>query len=600
MATHACPQCELEIPADAPAGLCPRCLLVSGAENITLPPANIREDSPQTIAALFPQLEVQRLLGRGGMGVVYQARQLHLDRLVALKLLSRDVSDDAAFAERFGREARLLARLTHPGIIAVHDSGSLAGQYYLVMEYADGGNLREGIRGGKLEAALVTGDWRPAAEGGRLNPVVAAHILGQLCDALQYAHDQGVMHRDLKPENILLTRGGVVKIADFGLAKLLAPGAGNASLTGTGQVLGTFRYMAPEQLDSPQTVDHRADLYALGVIFYELLTGDQPSGSFPPPSRFVPEYPGFDAVIRRALATDPSQRYQQAREFRSAVEAVLASSPGVAAADSMAGGAFRLSEVAGPGLMRWSGFGQILRRLLPARLLEPSPQASTRRSLAARVLSPDLCAAALCVILMFTLFAPWARLVPDGNNERTVIFSDPHTGVGGAPQAYSVSVTLVPMQLDGFDPYTPGQVTATVGGVLLFLILLTRGLRWSGLLQGVPVLIGGLIVLIGSLSFLSELRASWSHWHWPDAFVQPQEWTRKKYAVPESGKSPKIEFATPIDPFAVRQQAWQQYHASVMYIVDSGAFVAVAAGAGLIFVSIPLLRQSLIPARRGS
>src|SRR5262249_3022302 len=170
---------------------------------------------PEEIARHFPQLEILELLGQGGMGIVYKARQPRLDRLVALKILPEEAGRDPAFAERFTREARALARLTHPGVVAVYDFGQSDGRYYLLMEFVDGVNLRHVLR------------------EGRLKPAEALKVVPQICEALQYAHDQGVVHRDIKPENILLDRKGHIKIADFGLAKLLGQKAGASALTGS-------------------------------------------------------------------------------------------------------------------------------------------------------------------------------------------------------------------------------------------------------------------------------------------------------------------------------------------------------------------------------
>ena len=209
-----------------------------------------------------PGYEIVEELGRGGMGVVLKARQTKLDRLVALKVLHPEISADVAFAERFGREARALARLSHPHIVTVHDFGQVEGLSYIVMEFVAGVNLRQRLHGHRLP----------------LNEVLT--IMAQLCDALQYAHEEGIVHRDIKPENILFDKQGRVRIADFGLAKLTARTTADYTLTGAGQVMGTWNYMAPEQLDNPQGVDHRADIFALGVVLYEMLTGDVPRRGF--------------------------------------------------------------------------------------------------------------------------------------------------------------------------------------------------------------------------------------------------------------------------------------------------------------------------------
>jgi hypothetical protein len=258
---------------------------------------------PTELARRFPQLEIEGLLGRGGMGCVYRARQPQLDRLVALKILSLELSKDSAFVERFGREARALARLNHPHIVGVFDSGTAEGICYLLMEYVNGSNLRQRLTSGQLPAGL------------------ALPLLIQVCDGLDYAHNAGVIHRDIKPENILVDSNGRVKIADFGLAKLAGPS--DLLLTGTQQVMGTPRYMAPEQIERPSSVDYRADIYALGVVLYELLTGELPLGRFTPPSHRARADARLDRVVLRALEKDPACRYQQARELKKDLEQVL-------------------------------------------------------------------------------------------------------------------------------------------------------------------------------------------------------------------------------------------------------------------------------------
>jgi tRNA A-37 threonylcarbamoyl transferase component Bud32 len=309
-----CPECGAGLPADAPEGLCPQCLLRDAIGSThdaakatpaeaTAPYAGPPGLAVEELAPLFPQLELLELIGQGGMGVVYKARQPSLDRLVAVKVLPPEAGRDPAFAERFGREARALARLSHPNIVAVHDVGRAGDLYYFVMEYVDGVNLRQLIR------------------DGHLRPAQALRIVPQICDALQYAHEEGVVHRDIKPENILLDRKGRVKIADFGLAKLLGRDGENFTLTGSRQVMGTLYYMAPEQVERPLEVDHRADIYSLGVVFYEMLTGQLPVGRFPMPSEKVGSDPHFDGIVLRALEREPERRYQHASEVKTDVEA---------------------------------------------------------------------------------------------------------------------------------------------------------------------------------------------------------------------------------------------------------------------------------------
>jgi serine/threonine protein kinase len=269
----------------------------------------------EEVARLFPQLEVLGLIGQGGMGAVYRARQKELDRVVALKVLPPDIGRDRTFAERFTREARALAKLNHAGIVTLYEFGVADGLFFFLMEFVDGVNLRQLL------------------ERGRLSPREALAIVPQVCDALQYAHDQGIVHRDIKPENILLDRQGRVKLADFGVAKLVGrgnepesgvvAGAGPASLmTEAGKVMGTPQYMAPEQRERPHDVDHRADIYSLGVVFYQMLTGELPGRKLEPPSNKVRIDVRLDEVVLRALEQEPERRYQQASVLKTHVETI--------------------------------------------------------------------------------------------------------------------------------------------------------------------------------------------------------------------------------------------------------------------------------------
>ncbi len=303
-----CPKCGLPIPTEAPHGLCPKCVLLQasipteGAKGQTAP-------SREEVAAAFPQLEILELIGHGGMGFVFKARQPKLERLVALKILSRTLADDPAFAERFTREGRALARLNHPNIVAIHDFGQAGGFFYLLMEFVDGVNLRQAMR------------------AGRFTPAQALAVVPKICEALQFAHNEGILHRDIKPENILVDTKGRVKLADFGIAKLAGETASGAALTGSGATMGTPHYMAPEQVESPGTVDHRADIYSLGVVFYEMLTGELPMGRFQPPSHKVEMDVRLDEVVLHALEKEPSRRYQQASQVKTAVETIASGTP---------------------------------------------------------------------------------------------------------------------------------------------------------------------------------------------------------------------------------------------------------------------------------
>ncbi len=300
-----CPICHAPLPQGALAGLCPVCLLAQGvsADTATQPPGPAFEPPPiPELARLFPQLEVMRLLGKGGMGAVYQARQPALDRMVALKILPAQHGKGSGFTERFAREARALARLQHPHIVALHEFGQAGGFHYFIMEYVDGLNLRQ------LQASA------------RLAPRTALDIVPQICEALQYAHDQGVVHRDIKPENVLVTRDGKVKIADFGIAKIAGTVALATPLTAEGQVMGTPHYMAPEQVERPAEVDHRADIFSLGVVFYEMLTGELPLGKFAPPSRKVQVDVRLDEIVMQALEKEPRRRYQHVSEVSTEIQ----------------------------------------------------------------------------------------------------------------------------------------------------------------------------------------------------------------------------------------------------------------------------------------
>jgi serine/threonine protein kinase len=315
---NSCPKCGAALPSAATAGLCPRCLMAeamaptrAGAE-----PAAARQTlAPEELAPHFPQLEILEFLGRGGMGVVYKARQKSLNRFVALKLLAPERVRDREFAERFTREAQALAALNHPNIVTIYDFGQAGGFYFLLMEYVDGVNLRQLLRARKF------------------TPEEALAIVPPLCDALQLAHDRGIVHRDIKPENLLLDKDGRVKVADFGIAKMLGgvdaggkgggtPAAANATQT----AMGTPGYSAPEQQTDPQRVDSRADIYSLGVVFYEMLTGELPGKRIEPPSHKVQIDVRLDEVVLRALERNPELRFQQASVFKTQVETIAAAS----------------------------------------------------------------------------------------------------------------------------------------------------------------------------------------------------------------------------------------------------------------------------------
>lgn len=302
METKHCPICHAILPDNAPGGFCPACVLRDAEET----PASVHNAPPVAeIAAAFPQWEVLGIIGQGGMGIVYKVRQPNLDRIVALKILSPELGRDPAFAERFAREARTLGKLQHPNIVAVFEHGEKDGLFYLLMEYVDGVNLRQAMR------------------AGRFTPEQSLAIVPGICDALQAAHAQGIWHRDIKPENILLDREGKVKIADFGIARIVGDPQRDFTLTRTGSALGSVSYMAPEQHEKPHEVDHRADIYSLGVVIYEMLTGELPLGRFPAPSQKTAVDARIDEIVFKTLEKERDLRQQSVTEVKTDVHRAM-------------------------------------------------------------------------------------------------------------------------------------------------------------------------------------------------------------------------------------------------------------------------------------
>jgi serine/threonine protein kinase len=254
--------------------------------------------------ARLAHYEIKRLLGAGGMGEVYLAHDRRLRRLVALKLLPPALSSEPDRLERFRREARSAALLSHPNICTTHDSGCADGRFYISMEYVAGQNLRERLAAGPM----------PVGE--------ALEVAIQIADALEEARQRGVVHRDVKSANIMLTAQSRAKLLDFGLARLLAGESQTASteLTRTGAVIGTWAYMSPEQVMG-LPADHRSDLFSLGVVLYEMLTGRLPFGSRGPlPDCRAPKRASFnryvpgelDRLVTKLLARRPEKRYATA------------------------------------------------------------------------------------------------------------------------------------------------------------------------------------------------------------------------------------------------------------------------------------------------
>jgi predicted Ser/Thr protein kinase len=269
---------------------------------------------------LSSRYRVEASLGQGGMARVYRGTDRTLDRPVAIKVLADHLAADPSFVERFRREAQAAAGLNHPSIVAVFDTGSDDGIHYIIMEFVQGRVLQEIVQ-----------------DEGRILPESALEIAESVCSGLTAAHDKGLVHRDVKPANIMITPDGGVKVMDFGIARAVA----SDTMTQAATVLGTANYLSPEQARGDR-VDARSDLYSLGVVLYEMLTGQAPfvgesavavahmhlHEDPAPPSRLNPDVgPALDAVVLRAMAKDPDQRYQSAEEFRRDLERVRLGAP---------------------------------------------------------------------------------------------------------------------------------------------------------------------------------------------------------------------------------------------------------------------------------
>ncbi len=296
--------------------------------------------------------ELDGVVGRGGMAEVYRARDLRLDRIVAVKTLREDLARDQTFQARFRREAQSAASLNHPSIVAVYDTGEDTSPTshvpFIVMEYVDGRTIRDLLRDDR-----------------RLLPERALEITDGVLRALDYSHRAGIVHRDIKPGNVMLNRQGEIKVMDFGIARAVADT--QATMTQTAQVIGTAQYLSPEQARG-ERVDARSDLYSVGCLLYELLTGRPPfTGDSPvsiayqhvreapiPPSRVDPDLPDWaDPIVLRAMEKDPADRYQSAADMRSDIQRALSGFP-IAAAMPMTASYAHPS----PGTRRMDPMGQ--------------------------------------------------------------------------------------------------------------------------------------------------------------------------------------------------------------------------------------------------
>jgi serine/threonine protein kinase len=268
----------------------------------------------QTTHVLADRYELGPVLGEGGMARVYRGLDRQLRRPVAVKVLAPPFDRDSSFLERFRREARAAAGLSHPNIVAVFDSGSDDGTHFIVTELVEGETLADRL-----------------GRDGPMPPADAVAVAVDIARALAAAHDRGLIHRDIKPGNVMVLPDGRVKVVDFGIARA----AGSDTLTGTGVVLGSTAYLSPEQAGG-QLVDERADLYALGCVLYEMLTGNVPfraetpiatmyrkvNEDAPPPSTISPVQPELEAIVMRCLEKDPRRRFASAAELEAALLAV--------------------------------------------------------------------------------------------------------------------------------------------------------------------------------------------------------------------------------------------------------------------------------------
>jgi eukaryotic-like serine/threonine-protein kinase len=274
--------------------------------------------------------ELDGVVGRGGMAEVYRARDIRLDRIVAIKTLRADLARDQIFQARFRREAQSAASLNHPNIVAVYDTGEDMATGvpvpYIVMEFVDGRTVRDLLQ-----------------DGHRLLPERSLEIIDGVLRALDYSHQAGIVHRDIKPGNVMVTRSGDIKVMDFGIARAMSDA--QATMTQTAQVIGTAQYLSPEQARG-ERVDSRSDLYSAGCLLYELLTGRPPfTGDSPvaiayqhvrenpiPPSRVDPDVPAWaDAIVLKAMAKSPADRYQTAADMRADLQRAASGLPVAAA-----------------------------------------------------------------------------------------------------------------------------------------------------------------------------------------------------------------------------------------------------------------------------
>ena len=297
-------------------------------------PAGFLAPEPADLAPLFPGYEIQGLIATGGMGAVYCAVQKSLDRTVALKILPMEFSKDAAFCAGFEAEAKAMARLNHPNLIGVYDFGEVNGMLYIIMEFVPGKSIYH------------------SAYGIAIDPQEVIRLVTGICDGLAHAHDNGIIHRDIKPSNILLDLNAQPKIGDFGLARPIERKVEEGE-----EIFGTPHYTAPEVVDHPHSVDYRADIFSVGVLLHELLTGKLPASDPRPASTIVRCDPRFDTIVRRATQPLAAARYSSAKQISHDLQVIAAS---------------LVPKVPGTGVMAAPRRVQPARRRIPVRAKKSS------------------------------------------------------------------------------------------------------------------------------------------------------------------------------------------------------------------------------------
>ncbi|MCP4674464.1 MAG: serine/threonine protein kinase [Deltaproteobacteria bacterium] len=335
-----CPECQnsVVVPANKAVLECKRCGLTVDLSQLGTSPGMapipvVRDLSGETLGGYV----LEKLVGVGGMGVVYKGTRESDDSVVAVKILNSEYQwKRDEFIARFKREAAALKRLDHPNVVKLIDSGHDGDNYYLVTEFVEGMNLAHYLRVKTLEIKRIV------------------DIMSQVCAAITYAHANGIVHRDIKPANIVIS-DDTVKVLDFGLAQMAGMDSQITTLTRTDLAMGTFNYLSPEQRTNAKDVDERSDIFSLGIVFFEMLTGTLPIGSFEPPSETRKDVPKkCNEIIRRSLNTDPRLRYQNVEAFRcdllKLTNARLISRPGM-----FAGIAAAALLMGGMGAWMWPG-----------------------------------------------------------------------------------------------------------------------------------------------------------------------------------------------------------------------------------------------------